>query len=82
MEAPHGISEVGSTASMMAAWLPPQRLMVPASFLQELTPVQALQAAASGMALVPAVYAPFLPPRVSALPAPQAMQRARTRDND
>ena len=78
IEAPHGNSEMGPTASMMA--VPSQHtgpLIVPASLLRELTPQEGMQAAASGVAVVRAICVPC-PPRL-ALPAPPAMQRAHVR---
>ena len=81
IEVPHASSELGPAASSMAMWLPAPHIITPAcvlaSSLRELTPEEGLQAAASGTAVVRAVCAPCLPPRV-ALPAPPAMERAYT----
>ena len=71
----HVSSELGPAASMVAAWPPSQRIIVPASSLRELTPEEGRRAAACGTAVVRAVRAPCPPPRV-ALPAPPAMVRA------
>ena len=79
VEAPHGISEMSPTASMMAepAQLHTGPLIVTASLLRELTPQEGMQAAASGVAVVRAICMPC-PPRL-ALPAPPSMQRAHVR---